>query len=396
MKGFWLVNRAASIEDIEVAAGYAKSGQNWIYADDRGNIGFYFLGGIPKRVGFSGELPIPGWEKAFEWQGYVPDREQPHLKNPDQGYIVNANNKVEPEGYPHVITKYYATPDRFIRIAEMIEEKEALSSRDFEAMQMDLVVVMAREWIPVIRRSLAQQTLSPVESAALSTFEDWDFTARQELSAPAVFTVFTTFLAENIFKKRLGPTLYDHYVTGDKNIPFNVLREIINRGDSAWLDDPDTPEKESLDTVLAASFREAVAYLLETFGDDVAAWRWGALHTLTIHHPFGLKSAMLGKLFDLPTFPADGSLFTVNPTYYKVSRSYEVKGGGASFRYIIDFKEMANSQRILPGGVSGNFMSPHYDDQFDLWRNGEYRPFVLDRSSVEADARYRMVISPSG
>ena len=221
MKGFWLVNRATNIEEVETAAGYAKSGQNWIYADDRGNIGFYFLGGIPRRVGFSGELPVPGWESAFEWQDYVPNREQPHLRNPAQGYIVNANNKVGPEGYPHIISKYYATPDRYIRIAEMIEEKETLSSREFEIMQADQVMV-------------------------------------------------------------------------------------------------------------TASFRDAVAYLTEALGSDVSAWQWGQLHTLTIHHPFGLKSALLGKVFDLGSFPADGSLFTVNPTYFKVSQSYEAQGGGAS------------------------------------------------------------------
>ncbi|MCK5204882.1 MAG: penicillin acylase family protein, partial [Desulfobacterales bacterium] len=42
----------------------------------------------------------------------------------------------------------------------------------------------------------------------------------------------------------------------------------------------------------------------------------------------------------------------------------------------------------------GNFMSPHYDDQAELWRTGKYRPFVLDRKSIEADARYRLKMLP--
>ena len=69
--------------------------------------------------------------------------------------------------------------------------------------------------------------------------------------------------------------------------------------------------------------------------------------------------------------------------------------GGASFRHIVDFKDMPNSKRILPGGISGNLMSPHYDDQLTLWRNGDCRPFVLDREAVLPDARYRMVILPA-
>jgi acyl-homoserine lactone acylase PvdQ len=39
-------------------------------------------------------------------------------------------------------------------------------------------------------------------------------------------------------------------------------------------------------------------------------------------------------------------------------------------------------------------MSPHYDDQVELWRTGRYRPFVLDRESVEKDARYTLKLFP--
>jgi penicillin amidase len=53
---------------------------------------------------------------------------------------------------------------------------------------------------------------------------------------------------------------------------------------------------------------------------------------------------------------------------------------------------MKNSLRVIPAGISGNFMSPHYDDQVDLWRHGKYRPFVLDRKSVEEDARYTLIM----
>jgi len=67
---------------------------------------------------------------------------------------------------------------------------------------------------------------------------------------------------------------------------------------------------------------------------------------------------------------------------------------GASLRYIIDFANMKNSLRVIPAGISGNFMSPHYDDQVRLWRTGQYRPFVLDRESVEEDARFRLTMQP--
>jgi penicillin amidase len=55
---------------------------------------------------------------------------------------------------------------------------------------------------------------------------------------------------------------------------------------------------------------------------------------------------------------------------------------------------MNNSLRVIPAGISGNFMSPHYDDQTELWRTGKYRLFVLDRKRVEEDARYTLVMLP--
>jgi len=384
-KGYWLVNRAKNIGDIEVAAGYAKSGQNWIYTDDQDNIGFYFLGGIPKRKNFTGELPIPGWEGKYEWDGYVPDENQPHMRNPQQGFIVNANNKIEPEGYPHIITKYYATPDRFMRIQEMLEEKEKLGPKDFESMQNDLLIVMARDWVPLIAAALENKQLLETEAQALEKLKNWDFRAGKDQVESSIFNVFLNYLPENTFKSRLGDELYGYYLTGDKNIPFNVLREFIQNGKSRWFDNPETPETEVMNDVLAKSFKDSIHYLEDTLGDNVQDWQWGKLHTLTIYHPFGKKSALLGWFFNLGPFQASGSIFTVNPTYFKISKGFQVQGGSSSFRRIIDFANPKNSKSILPGGISGNFMSPHYDDQLKLWMEGKYRPFVLDRDEVLKD-----------
>ncbi|MCP4553596.1 MAG: penicillin acylase family protein, partial [Bacteroidetes bacterium] len=53
------------------------------------------------------------------------------------------------------------------------------------------------------------------------------------------------------------------------------------------------------------------------------------------------------------------------------------------------------SKRILPGGISGNFMSPHYDDQMQLWLEGKYRPFVLDRKEVMKDKMGLLKLVPN-
>ncbi|MCP5054633.1 MAG: penicillin acylase family protein, partial [bacterium] len=60
---FFYLNTARSIDDIEKAVAHFKCpGQNWVYADNKGNIGFWAAVGIPIRDGFSGAIPIPGWD----------------------------------------------------------------------------------------------------------------------------------------------------------------------------------------------------------------------------------------------------------------------------------------------------------------------------------------------
>ncbi len=106
-QAFYYLNIAKDIEDIEKAVEFFKCpGQNWVYADSKGNIGFWAAAGIPVRNGFSGALPVPGWDGNHEWTGYVPTEKQPHLRNPSQGWIATANNKHVSGSYPFLISHY--------------------------------------------------------------------------------------------------------------------------------------------------------------------------------------------------------------------------------------------------------------------------------------------------
>jgi len=388
---FFYLNTARSIDDIEKAAEHFKCpGQNWVYADSKGNIGFWAAVGIPIRDGFSGAVPIPGWDGKHEWQGYVPTAEQPHMRNPSQGWIATANNKHFNDDYPYPISHYYAMPDRFARIQEMLTAKKKFDVKDFEGMQADFFMVLGKEWIPMMLTSLSEDNLSEKEKKALSILKEWDFVASADGTAATVFHATLNEMVKNTFKKRLGDALYGPYI-GNSFVAFNAMRNLMARGQSPWLDNPDTPEVETIDTIISKSFKAAVAVLNQALGPNIDDWSWGKLHTLTFYHPFGKSSALMGYFLNIGPFPVGGSMATVNPQPYRLSEPWDVHHG-ASLRYIIDFSNMKHSRRVIPAGISGNFMSPHYDDQTELWRTGTYRPFVLDRKSVEEDARFTLII----
>jgi penicillin amidase len=261
IRAFYHLNTAENIDDVEKAVEYFKCpGQNWVYADDKGNIGYWAAVGIPIRDGFSGAVPVPGWDGKHEWKGYVPTKDQPHLRNPDRGWIATANNKHVGDDYPYPISHYYAMPDRFVRIQEMITAKQKLDTQDFVNMHADFYVVLAREWVPLILNSLADKAQSETEQRALATLKNWDFVADTEGVAPTVFHSTINEMVKNTVKKRLGDELYEQYLK-NSYVAFNAMRNLIARGQSRWFDDPDTAEVEGINDIIVKSFTEAVAYL---------------------------------------------------------------------------------------------------------------------------------------
>jgi penicillin amidase len=89
-----------------------------------------------------------------------------------------------------------------------------------------------------------------------------------------------------------------------------------------------------------------------------------------------------------------GGSHSINPGLYRLTQPF-IMLAGASQRHIFDLGNMKNSLRIIPTGISGNFMSDHYSDQVELWRRVEYRPFHLDREDVEKDAAYFLKMIPA-
>jgi penicillin amidase len=107
-----------------------RAGTTIVYADIEGNVGYTFAGKIPIRTKSNGRLPVPGWTDEFEWLGYIPHDQLPHIMNPEQGYIATANNRVVKPDYPINIELEPISGDRAQRIAEMILDASLRSGEE--------------------------------------------------------------------------------------------------------------------------------------------------------------------------------------------------------------------------------------------------------------------------
>ena len=125
VEGLHGMSRAKNcLEFREALRDWTAPVQNTVYADTEGNIAYSFPGKVPIRARGDGRVPVPGWTGEYEWTGYIPYEELPHLYNPPQGYIATANNRVVDEAYPYHIGLEHCTGDRAQRIVELIEARD--------------------------------------------------------------------------------------------------------------------------------------------------------------------------------------------------------------------------------------------------------------------------------
>ena len=76
---------------------------------------------------------------------------------------------------------------------------------------------------------------------------------------------------------------------------------------------------------------------------------------------------------------------------YSTTEPFSVRAG-SSMRRVIDFSDFDNGFSILPTGQSGLFGSKHYDDQTELYNQGEFKPFEFSKSAIKKNDSVRRLI----
>jgi len=365
--------------------------QNFVFADTKGNIGFWCCAKVPIRARGDGLLPVPGWTGAYEWQGYVPVEKLPHLINPAQGFIATANTRVAGENYPYFISHYYEPMDRITRIRQLLNAKEKFSVEDMQQMQQDVYSVLASELTPQIIQVLDGISSDSDAESVKKIMAQWDFKVENNSVAACLFEVTVRNMMENIFKDELGPELFQKYLETIL-FPPRAIRALISKASSAWFDDINSPQKETKEDIIAISVAQTIQQLKKEFGNDKTTWIWGKKHTLTFEHALGKKKP-LDYIFNIGPFPVGGSHLTINKKQFSYQTPYHANVG-ASYRMIVDFSNMSVAQHVLPTGESGQIGSPHYKDQVDLYLNGKYHPAWIERTDVDQHAEGTFILKP--
>lgn len=367
------LNRARTWGDFNAALdGFSVPGQNIVYADVEGFVGYRAAVKLPIRGAAGGLLPLPGWQPASEWRGFVPAARLPRLLNPAEGFVASANNKVTDDAYPYPIGDLWEPPARIQRLRELLAERqEAVTVADCERWQNDRVSLLAKELVPHILRVCADSAFDiPEKERIVEYLRNWTYSFDRDDIPSAIFHPWLVRFVQNTFRDEMGDDLYHDYVLL-VNIPLRVIARLVREGDSPWFDVAGTDSVESRDDIVRKSLQEAVTEVRERLGNDPRLWRWGSLHTVELRHPFGLRTP-LNAVFNVGPFPFGGASTALMSGEYSFNTPYAVSVG-PSYRQIFNLGDASSARVVLPPGQSGHAFHPQYDDQTQLWINGGYR-----------------------
>ena len=389
IKAVYLLNRAGNWDEFRTALSHFKSiSQNFAYADVDGNIGLNTGGGVPVRKG-TGLLPRRGDTDEYEWKGYVPFELLPSSFNPEEGFISSANQRTVDSSYPFFISGEFSMPYRIMRIREMAGEKQVLGIEDFKRMITDNHSAYAKMLTPVILKG-AEALSDPgeTERKAIEELRGWNYAMDASLVAPTLFE----FIRMEMAYQLLGDELDELYGAALGRQHDFYLYSLMKEGPDGWVDNVNTPEEESLETIIARSISAALDTLTARYGGYGEQWQWGRIHTITLEHPMG-GVKILDRVLKLnsDTYGVGGSYHTVEPYAFRDNfRAHH----GASERHIFNTADWDESLTVIPTGTSGIPGSPFYLSQTETYINNGFYSEPFSDAAVEAAKKYEMIFRP--
>ncbi|MGB8951471.1 MAG: penicillin acylase family protein [Candidatus Aminicenantales bacterium] len=376
------LNKARNWEEFQEAVrNFDAPSQNFVYADVSGNIGYYLSGKIPLRPEKAALFPYPGWKKEGQWQGYLEEEKKPNLFNPPEGFILTANNKIVPDGYPYYISCDWDFPFRADRIRRMLLDREKHNVESMKRIQNDVYSQKAELFVSLINEVRSAEGKA---GKALEIIKAWDLEMNSGAAA-ALFEVFLNFMNQETFKDELGAS-FDSFNSLFKRKDAGLIR-ILADPSSHWFDNTNTEAVEGREDIIKLSLALAYEWLEKKYGPP-ENWDWTKMHAVKFQHALGQVPVL--SFLNKGKYPMNGDSTTIRASFSSGTTTTH----GASYRQIIDLSDFKNSLCVISSGQSGHFLSRHSDDQIPLWLAGEYHPMLFDSGDIEANAKGTLLLRP--
>ena len=357
-------------ELVDSLASHNAPVSNLVWADRHGSIGMKVFGKVPVRRGGCPDLPKPGWTGEYEWDGWVEYEEMPELVDPEEGYVVTANNRITPEDYPHHITSDWLDGFRARRIAELLEASDVHDLDGFQEMQTDMLSIPG---LMTAHRLARLRPRDQRERAAIERLRSWDGVMGPDSTAATLYQAFTLSFARGVAR----------WVIRDRDLSERWLDRADN-GFFAHISSPwrwqahllalwDEGDEEligrSWESLALDSLRSAIHDLTDRFGPDPSDWAWGSVHALEFPHALGAANPIFARIFNR-RLEVGGGQETIAQVGWNPNDPFHAIWAPA-WRIVADPNDPGASRWQAFTGQSGHVASPHYDDLQERWAGGE-------------------------
>ena len=362
------VSQATNFQQFKTAlAGWYAPTQNFVFADDKGNIGAVSAGYWPEVSSKCQPwLPMAG-TGGCDVTGVIPYAAVPQAYDPPGHVLATANQRQVTAAYPYYIGTSADFFDPGYRAATIYQALDS-GNRNFPAIQNSLEDQLAARIVPKLLTALQGSSKRP----ELNLLSSWNDTMAANSGAAALWWTFWTDYLSDVFQPWWNaakvPASKDR--TGLAVDPAN--QPSLDEDLEAWtLTDQPNPafdlpsgQHRTAAEVMREAFSQAVTHLESTLGADPASWTWGALHSREFPALSGTNGLGYGPR------AASGDAFTPDAADGDLHSS-----SGPSWRMVATLSASGvTAIGVYPGGQDENPASPWYDNQVPLWWDGRYLP----------------------
>jgi penicillin amidase len=250
-----------------------------------------------------------------------------------------------------------------------------ISVTDMQQMQVSNYDEFADEARPLLIRNLDVRNFNPIELTYLNSLKTWKLNNDFNEEGPTILDKWWRNLKNDIFNDEFARTSLPI------KLPDNsaLLEQLLKDSTFKFVDNINTPKKESLKDIVSSSFKKACKELDTAKQEGYLPW--GKYKNTEAKHILNIPA------FSRLSLPIGGGQNCINAA---------TKTNGPGWRMIVELTANTNAYGVYAGGQSGNPGSSYYDSFIDKWANGKYYKLLFlrkNQTNNNKQLKWKMIFS---